>query len=469
LLLEAAARQSAGDRYATAGAIADDLRRLARDRPILARRASLFHRATRWCRRYKTLTAMSACLALAVSAGLFAWWQRAGTASPHAPSGGSEIALRLVHRGRGEEHCGDISPDGKRIVYPNWQTGNLEILNLVDSRRHEVTTAGNWKKPGWQYGEKSAWTHDGRRLVYSWYMEGKDQLRVMAADGSGQRVVYETKDRNLWPTSWSGDGRYALSANTDAERRVEFVLVDLQDDSARTLQLLHQLPAFGQQLSPDGRHVVYSRPPTDDETSGDLYLIDTESTDIVNLVKHPAHDYAPYWTPDGRWIVFLSDRTGSTALWAIRFHDGRSLGAARRIFSPPEGIKPKGFDKQGAFYYVAPTRTDNLYTAEVDFENNAVTAAPRKLASRYEGLITSADWSPDGTKLAYAAPKRFQPRLLIRDVQTGDESELRPGPALRRLNRHSYLQWSVSADWLLVVGRDADRPEVVNIFETLAF
>jgi len=42
-------------------------------------------------------------------------------------------------------------------------------------------------------------------------------------------------------------------------------------------------------------------------------------------------------------------------------------------------------------------------------------------------------------------------------VQTGDESELRPGSALRRLNRHSYLQWSVSADWLLVVGRDADR------------
>ena len=51
-------------RYATAGALADDLRRFIEDRPIRARRATTIERAVRWCRRNPALAAAS-CLAFA--------------------------------------------------------------------------------------------------------------------------------------------------------------------------------------------------------------------------------------------------------------------------------------------------------------------------------------------------------------------------------------------------------------------
>src|SRR5262249_59991495 len=47
-----------GDRYQTAGALAEDLRRFLDDRPVLARRAGLPERAWRWCRRNPAVAAL---------------------------------------------------------------------------------------------------------------------------------------------------------------------------------------------------------------------------------------------------------------------------------------------------------------------------------------------------------------------------------------------------------------------------
>ena len=59
IILKATAREP-GDRYATAGALADDLRSYLDDRPILARRASALEQLTRWCRRNRWLAAATA-------------------------------------------------------------------------------------------------------------------------------------------------------------------------------------------------------------------------------------------------------------------------------------------------------------------------------------------------------------------------------------------------------------------------
>ena len=56
IIAKATARDPAG-RYATAAALAEDLRRFVEDRPIRARRVSAAERLARWCRRNKVLAA----------------------------------------------------------------------------------------------------------------------------------------------------------------------------------------------------------------------------------------------------------------------------------------------------------------------------------------------------------------------------------------------------------------------------
>jgi dipeptidyl aminopeptidase/acylaminoacyl peptidase len=38
---------------------------------------------------------------------------------------------------------------------------------------------------------------------------------------------------------------------------------------------------------------------------------------VVRITNNPAHDTAPVWSPDGKWIYFSSDRTGSFELWRV--------------------------------------------------------------------------------------------------------------------------------------------------------
>ena len=63
IILKATAREP-GDRYATAGALADDLRSFLDDRPIRARRASAIEHFTRWCRRNRMVAALTCVVAM---------------------------------------------------------------------------------------------------------------------------------------------------------------------------------------------------------------------------------------------------------------------------------------------------------------------------------------------------------------------------------------------------------------------
>jgi serine/threonine protein kinase/WD40 repeat protein len=462
IVLKAISKEPAA-RYDTAIALAADLQRFLDNKPILARRPSLVNRALRWCGRNRPVTVLSACLMLSLAASLFVLAQRGRVTSPAVKPPGSELGLRLVHRGDAEI-AGNISPDGKRLAYPNWNTANVALYDLSTGGRRDITTAGTWEPPTAQYGEEAVWSHNGEWLAFNWYIDSETkgnsiaQLRISAADGTGERVAYQPKKRqDVWPVSWSGDGRHVFVQLSNRKDRLTSVLVDVSDGSARNLKSFEPPLPGHFQLSYDGRYVVYSRSPREEDTARDLFLLDIQSRDVSSLIDHPANDYAPFWTPDGRWIVFLSDRGGNTGLWAARFLNGRPLGEPRLVYARLADIVPKGFDKQGSYYYAAWQSLSNVYTAEVDFENNVVLAAPQKLASKYEGRNTSAAWSPDGTRLVYLSrlgPQRLQPRVTIRNLETGHETELQPGAPMSRLYRYSNLQWVVKGESLLMTAAD---------------
>jgi serine/threonine-protein kinase len=111
IVLKAMARDTA-DRYATSGALAEDLRRFLDDRTILARRSSVAERLWRWCRREPAVASMTLAL-LAGLVGVATQWRRA------------ELHLKdVVHeRSRAEFH----------LAAARWQQGRAE-----DNERKQV-------------------------------------------------------------------------------------------------------------------------------------------------------------------------------------------------------------------------------------------------------------------------------------------------------------------------------------------
>lgn len=82
------------------------------------------------------------------------------------------------------------------------------------------------------------------------------------------------------------------------------------------------------QVSPDGQWVVFTLRTTDLEANRgrtDLWLVDISGQHLRRLTTHPAADYNPRWSPCGKYIWFISTRSGSAQVWRIRVAGGEAV------------------------------------------------------------------------------------------------------------------------------------------------
>src|SRR5450432_1138742 len=74
-------------------------------------------------------------------------------------------------------------------------------------------------------------------------------------------------------------------------------------------------------VSPDGKRVAFAVRDTDyDANRGrfDIYVANVDgSGSSVRLTSHPENDTDPRWSPDGKWIYFVSARSGSGQVWRV--------------------------------------------------------------------------------------------------------------------------------------------------------
>ena len=82
-----------------------------------------------------------------------------------------------------------------------------------------------------------------------------------------------------------------------------------------------------QTVSPDGKLIAFVLRETDmDANKGrtDLWLVGINGTNMRRLTAHPGADYNPIWSKDGKWIYFISTRSGSSQVWRIPFDGGEA-------------------------------------------------------------------------------------------------------------------------------------------------
>src|SRR5262249_34505236 len=74
------------------------------------------------------------------------------------------------------------------------------------------------------------------------------------------------------------------------------------------------------EVSPGGKLVAFAVRDTDvDANRGrfDIWLAAVDGSFVRRLTTSPDNDHDPAWTPDGRWVYFLSSRGGSDQVWRI--------------------------------------------------------------------------------------------------------------------------------------------------------
>jgi Tol biopolymer transport system component len=163
-----------------------------------------------------------------------------------------------------------FSPDGQILAFTAQQRGK-DVLYLLD-----VTTRKTYKRFDLDLESVTgpSWSPDGKRLVFSGSSGGITDLYIVNADGSEIRQITRDKFGDLQP-QWSPDGR-TIAFATDR-------------DSASLERLSFRPWRIG--------------------------LLDVETGSVSIIGGQSGLNLNPQWSPDGRSIAYISDRTGAANLF----------------------------------------------------------------------------------------------------------------------------------------------------------
>ncbi len=177
-------------------------------------------------------------------------------------------------------------------------------------------------------------------------------------------------------------------------------------------QVLSLLPPYS--LIATYGSVAYDSDPVGDGQSIDIYVMQPDGTDPVNLTNDPAADYAPAWSPDGTRLAFLSNRTGQSEVFVVG-SDGTNVLQLSHSDATKHYIGPLTWSSDGLSIVAAyQQQTDEAQaTAGIDL----IAAHLSSAITIYQSSTDWAGaprWSPDGSLLAFSADEQ---KLIVGKVE----------------------------------------------------
>jgi len=313
------------------------------------------------------------------------------------------------------------SPDGKRLAYNQkgqvywrkyyrgaYQT-DIMVMDVAAKKFTQVTDFDGldswpmWGRDGFIYFVSD---RDGSGLTNIWRVSdggGKadkvttfkaGDVRWPAISADGRVIVFE-HDFGIWKLDVNTKKATPITLNIDAETQDN--MSDVQSFSSQ---------ADDYDLAPNSRRIAVS-------VHGEIFTAPVEEGDLKQLTDSAARERAVSYSPDGKWISYVSDQSGREEIFVVPV-DGS--GPAQQITD---------IDALKLSYNWSPDSKDMIFTASDDKLRKLTVASKQTTvldSSRYGGFGAPV-WSPDGKWIAYSKADASRTSDVFVIASSGEEKE----------------------------------------------
>lgn len=224
----------------------------------------------------------------------------------------------------------EASPDGRKVAFVSDRSGyaDIYVASTLDGEILERLV----------HGERSgdfetlhvlraglSWSPDGTEVAFVAKAGASDALHIVDAETGKVRRSLRFPLDGVFTPSWSPSGDRIAFVGTKGGRSDLYVT----DVSGEKLEELTDdfFDERDPEWSPDGRRIAFASDRDSPQAVGfartyDLYIIDVDSRKVDPLISAPGRESAPTWSPDGRYVAYASDESGTPNLYLADLTSG---------------------------------------------------------------------------------------------------------------------------------------------------
>jgi Tol biopolymer transport system component len=347
-----------------------------------------------------------------------------------------------------------VSPDGKKVVFrgststpafawdmsSNANSLNSEIFVMDIDGKNITNITNNSAFDGWP-----AWSPDSKKILFASNRSGKPnsgQLFVCNPDGSDIQQLTDLAGAVTQP-SWSADGKLIHAFQhweTGDEHYGVIVEVPLVRNEAKILagptraatSVIDSYPS----ISPDGKSIVFQSNRTG---NAEIYTVDAEGKNLKQLTHSTTPNNSPKWSPKGDLIVYASEQDKDSEIYVMK-SDGSAQ--TRLTTAPGDDSHPNWFpDGSRIIFNSALNTPDRSKDWPLQYHDVYSITVDGKDLRRYtdnKTITTYPSVSPDGKMIAFrkvtdspainwdlTLNKRSRnSEVFVMDLSTGKETNL---------------------------------------------
>jgi tricorn protease len=297
-----------------------------------------------------------------------------------------------------------FSPDGKQMAYnrvfrefrtwKRYRGGQADDIWIYDFDKKTITNITNNPAqdiiPMWSGNTIYFLSdRDSRMNLFSYNLSTKETRKIT------NFTDFDVKFPSLGPDALVFETGGYIYRYEFVSNLVEKVPIMIQEDLVIGRDRIRDVSkeVTNYEISPDGNRALFG-------ARGDIFTIPLKYGNTRNLTATSGvHERNSKWSPDGKWIAYVSDKTGEDEIWMMS-QDGKGT--------------PLQITKNGDTYKYQPLWSPDskkllwsdkkLRLQYVDIDSKAITTVAQ--ATAFE--ISNYSWSPDSKWIAYAKPEEKQ-------------------------------------------------------------